>query len=69
MLREKWMGGMVMSAKPKSEICDKCEVICNKVRCSFCKHATKEWIFSDDGACIVGDIDMFKEKKVKKREM
>ena len=49
-----------MSAKPKSEICDKCAVINNKVRCSLCKHVTKEWIFSDDGTCIVGDMDLFK---------
>jgi len=52
-----------MSAKPKSEICDTCEVINNKLRCSLCKHATKEWIFSDDGRCIIGDFDMFKEKE------
>ena len=54
-----------MSAKPKSEICDKCEVIHNKLRCSLCKHATEEWIFSDDGACVVGDLECFKEKSDK----
>ncbi len=54
-----------MSAKPKTEICDKCEVIRNKFRCSLCKHATEEWRFSDDGECrIIGDLDMFKEKVV-----
>ena len=58
----RWNG---MSAKPKSEICDKCEVIHNKLCCSLCKHATEEWIFSDDGACVVGDLEYFKEKSGK----
>ena len=51
-----------MSAKPETEICKKCEVKRNKLRCSICKYATEEWIFSDDGACIIGGFDMFKEK-------
>lgn len=50
-------------AKPKSEKCESCFVVNNKLRCSMCKHAPKEWIFSDDGACVVGGFDMYKEKE------
>ncbi len=55
-----------MGAKPKSEICDKCAVIHNKLRCSICKYATDEWRFSDDGACWIGGLDAFKEKSKEK---
>lgn len=51
----------MVSAKPKSEICDKCEVKRNKLRCSICKHATEEWILSELPR-ILCDLDMFKEK-------
>ena len=51
----------MVSTKPKSEICDKCEVKRNKLRCSICKHATGEWILSEL-PCILCDLDMFKEK-------
>ena len=50
-------------AKPKTEKCESCFVINNKLRCSMCKYAPKEWIFSDDGACVVGGFDMYKEKE------
>ena len=49
--------------KPKGEKCDTCFVINNKLRCSMCKYASKEWVFSKEGACVSGDFDCYKPRE------
>lgn len=50
-------------SKPHGEKCDQCAVKNNKLRCGMCKHAPNDWIFGDDGPCIVGDFDGFVQKE------
>ena len=49
--------------KPIGKKCNTCSVVNNKVRCSLCKYASKEWVFSSEGTCVVGDFDFYKPKE------
>lgn len=51
-------------AKPKSEICDRCYVINNSLRCMTCKHKTDKWIAeykAKHPIMLLGESDNFKE--------
>lgn len=51
--------------KPKSEICDRCIVRRNRLRCMMCKHKTDEWAqtLSKDSIYVLGDKECFVERK------
>ena len=52
--------------KSQSEICSKCYVKNNILRCMTCKHKTKEWITECKAVSpimLLGEHDNFKEKR------
>lgn len=51
-------------SKPKTSKCSSCEVNHNALRCGICKYCTDEFRYSDDGYPIIGEFNMYKEKKV-----
>jgi hypothetical protein len=51
--------------KPQSEICSKCFVTNNALRCMTCKYKTKEWLTEYKNAhsiIMLGEYDNFKER-------
>ena len=57
----------VKIGKPKNEICDKCFVKNNSLRCMTCKHKTEEWMAKCRAIhpiMLLGECDNFKEKEV-----
>ena len=51
-------------SKPQSDICSKCFVINNKLRCMTCCHKTDEWVkqcIAEKGMMILHECDNFKE--------
>ena len=52
--------------KPQSEICSKCLVKNNYLRCMTYKHKTKEWLIKCKAThpiILLGEHDNFKEKR------
>ena len=53
-------------SKPKSEMCDKCYIKNNDLRCMTCKHKTNEWVVkykSTHPVMMLGEHDHFIEKR------
>lgn len=51
--------------KPQSEICSKCFITNNKLRCMTCKYKTKEWVTkckATHSIIMLGEHDNFKER-------
>ena len=52
--------------KPQSEICSKCFVENNSLRCMTCKHKTEEWVAkckATHSIILLGEHDNFKERR------
>lgn len=58
----------LLMEKPQSEICSKCFVKNNILRCMTCKYKTKEWVTKCKAVSpimLLGEHDNFKEKERK----